>query len=446
MTSLSNIDLVLIFIYFGVLLLIGFLHSKRQKHEDYLIADRKIGALESMATINASKTGSVLMLFVAFVYLWGFGAVWYFIGQVVGFLAFLPFSLKLKDKSKKYYTLAHYFKYNYGKKAAILASFITILIMFGFLIVNLIAGTKIFVFFSGWPFWICAIIVMIVVLSYLLMAGFKAVVKTDVLQYIAMILILGLLVLISFSGSTIPMSELNIFTVDPGTMIGFFLVGIMFPFSMPDLWQRVYSSKSKTALKRGILLSALVYSIFGAMLSLIALTIKAKIPGADPDLALIIGFKQFLPAGILGLSVVLLFAAIMSTVDTGIFTAASSIIHDFTNWSKRKTVRYIRYVIFILTVIGTFLAVLLQDMIISTYILAAFIIVLATVVLSTWIKKDIQQSTLVMGLILGLIGVISLLVYYIGFSDGIKPALVVVAIGLSILGLVIGGIVNKLKS
>ena len=108
--------------------------SRKESKEGYLIAERKLGAWSTMATINASKTGSILMIFVALVYLWGFAALWYFIGMVVGVLVFLPFALKLKDNSKhKFYTLADYFRYNYGKKAAILASLISIfLIMFSF--------------------------------------------------------------------------------------------------------------------------------------------------------------------------------------------------------------------------------------------------------------------------------------------------------------------------
>lgn len=439
--TLSSIDLLLIFGYFALLLAIGFFASRKQKHEDYLIADRKLGAWSSMATINASKTGSVLMLFVAFVYIWGIGAVWYFIGQVFGILIFLPFALRLKEQSQRYYTLSHYFRYNYGKNAAALASLLTIIIMFGFLIINLIAGTKIFVFFTGWDFWICALIVMFVVLAYLLMAGFKAVVKTDVLQYFAMVFIVGLLTYISFNSAIIPASEWNLFNVDIGTMIGFFLIGGMFPFAMPDLWQRVYSARDKLALKKGILLSALVYAIFGALLALIAVTIKVKFPGADPDLALIYGFRGLLPTGMLGLSVVLLFAAIMSTIDTNIFTTASCIIQDFTNWSKKETIKQIRRVTILLAIIGTLLAIMLQDLVISTYVFAGFILVLATVVISTWIRKKIKRLTIISGFLVGIIGVVSLLIYYLGFAGGVKPVLVVIGILLTLGGLILGKII-----
>ena len=53
-------------------------------------------------------------------------------------------------------------------------------------------------FFTGLPFWIAASIMVAVVLIYLLMAGFRAVAKTDILQYVAMILITAFLAVLLF--------------------------------------------------------------------------------------------------------------------------------------------------------------------------------------------------------------------------------------------------------
>ena len=143
MESLTKLDFLLIFAYFIILLAIGYFTSRKQKDEDYLIAERKLGSWSTMATINASKTGSIMMIFIAFIYIWGFSALWYFIGMICGMFIFIPFALRLKDKSQqRFYTLAHYFKYLYGKKAAFFASVLTIFMMFGFLVLNLIAGTK----------------------------------------------------------------------------------------------------------------------------------------------------------------------------------------------------------------------------------------------------------------------------------------------------------------
>ncbi len=437
---LSTLDFVLIFVYFAVLLIIGYFSSRKQKDEDYLIAERKLGTLSTMATINASKTGAILMAFVALVYLWGFSAIWYFVGMVIGILMFLPFALKLKENSKqKFYTLADYFKYNYGKKSAIFASLLSIFMMFGFFVINLIAGTKLFMFFSGWAFWLCTLIIMFVILAYLLMGGFKAVVKTDVLQYIAIIFILVMLALLLFNGSLIPVSEWNIFRADVGTIVGFFLMGLLFPFAMPELWQRVYSSKNRKTLRNGLLLSSIMFAVVAFFLALIALTVKIKFPGVDPDLALIHGFANLLPTGLLGLSVVLLFAAIMSSLDTYIFTGSSAIVQDFFEWDKKTIVKNIRKVIFIFAVLGAIISVLIQNLIIGSYIFVAVLVVLAVPVIATWINKKIKQRTLLWGFSVGTIGFVLFLIKTI---SNITPTIVIVALLATLVGLGIGGVVS----
>ncbi|MAH03635.1 hypothetical protein CMI39_02505 [Candidatus Pacearchaeota archaeon] len=445
MADLSNLDLIFVFAYFIVLILIGYFSSRKQKEEDYLIAERKLGTLSTMMTLNASKTGSILMLFVAMVYLWGISALWYFIGAATGLMIFVPFALKLKEESKtKYYTLADYFRYNYGETIALIASFITIFIMFGFLVINLIAGTKIFVFFTGWPFWICAGIMIVVVLSYILMAGFKAVVKTDVLQYIAIIIILAFLAFILFDGSLIPASEWNFFNAELSTIIGFFMIGLLMPFASPEIWQRVYSSKGKKELRNGMILSVIIYTCVAFLLALVALTVKIQFPDLDPDLALIYGFANLLPGGLLGLSVILLFAAIMSTIDTYIFAGSSAIVQDFFNYNRKKTVSYIKKTIFLFTVLAAIVAVLIQDLVIGGYIFVSIVVVLAICVLATWIKKNIKQRTLLFELVIGVIGLMTYMI--ISLSKGqIQPTIVIVALGSSIIGLIIGGIVSYLK-
>lgn len=445
MAHLSTIDFVLIFAYFGVLLLIGYFTSKRQKEEDYLIAERKLGTWSTMATMNASKSGSILMSFVALTYLWGFSAIWYFIGAVVGVFLFIPFALKLKGHSQqKYYTLADYFKYNYGKKASSFASLISIFLMFGLAIINIIAGTKIFVFFTGWPFWFCAVLMTFIILVYLLLGGFKAVAKTDVLQYIAMILILFALAVLLFKGSLIPVSEWSLFTTSIGSIVGFFLIGIIFPFASPDLWQRVYSSKGKKELRNGLFLSVAVYAFMAFLLALVALTVKVRFPAIDPDIALIYGFGNLLPAGLIGLATVLLFAAIMSSLDTYIFTGASTTIQDFFNWDKKKIVKNIKKVLFFFTIIGTLIAILIKSLIIGTYVFVAFYSVLAIPVIATWIRRKIKQKTLISGFLVGIIGVIIFLILSLSKGE-ITPTIVLVAVGSTVIGLLIGALVRFKK-
>ncbi len=449
MNIFSNLDLILIFLYFVTLLGIGIFIFKKNKNknaEDFLIAERKLGTFSTMATMNASKTGAILMTYVAMTYIWGMSAIWVFVGITMGFLVFLPFALKLKEQShKQYYTLADYFKHNYGKGAAIFASCISIFLMFGNAIINIIAGTKIFTFFIGWPFWVCSVIMTAIILIYLLLGGFKAVAKTDVLQYIAITTILVIVSVYIFDGAIIPQSDWSLFAVDIGTIIGFFLIGFIFPFASPDLWQRVYAAKDKTALKRGFIASVIVYMITAIFLSLIALTVKTNFPNIDPDLALIHGFKNLLSPGLVGLSIVLLFAAIMSSLDTYIFTGVSSLVQGFSkSEDKEKIVKDIKKVILGFGIIGVILSILIQNLVIGTFLVNSFVAVLAVMVISTWIKKTIRQRTLIYGFVVGILSTTIFLIMNL-LEGEVSPTIMLVGITGSLLGLSIGGIVSFVK-
>ena len=438
---LSNLDLFLIFAYFVVLLIIGWRYSKRQSQEDFLIAERKLGAFSTMMTINASKTGSILMIFVALAYLWGFSAIWYFLGVVAGALLFIPFALRLRERSERYYTLADYFRHNYGRGASYFASLLTIFGMVGFLIVNLIASAKVFSFFTGWSFWLSSLIMVLIILCYLLLSGYKAVVATDILQYFAIMFIMVLLSFLLFNGSLIPFSEWNLFSADIFSILGFFIVGILIPFASPDLWQRVYSARGKKELKKALIWSAIIYGVVAFLLTLIALTVKSNFPLIDPDTALIYGFANLLPAGLVGLSVVLLFSAMMSSIDTYIFTASSAIIQDFFSFSKEKTIKYMKVVIFLLSIFAFLVSILIQDALIGTYIFIAFVMPLSVCVIASWINSRIKQRTILFGFIFGLVFSLGFMIKTL-LEGNIEPSIVLVGIVGTIFGLFFGKIYN----
>jgi Na+/proline symporter len=198
-------------------------------------------------------------------------------------------------------------------------------------------------------------------------------------------------------------------------------------------------------LRNGLLSSAAVYAIFAFLLALVALTVKAQLPLIDPDLALIYGFAKLLPPGLLGLATVLLFSAIMSSVDTYIFTAASSVVQDFFKLDKKKAVKYIKNTLIILSIIGLIITILIQSLVIGSYIFVSFVVVLAVAVLATWIKKSVRQTTLLFGFVFGIIGLAAFLIISL-LRGYIEPTIVLVALASSIVGIIIGAVISSIKN
>jgi len=202
-------------------------------------------------------------------------------------------------------------------------------------------------------------------------------------------------------------------------------------------------SKDLSTLKKSISYSIIVYIFVAIVLSLIGLAIKAKFPGLDPDIALVEGFAQLLPSGLIGLALVVFFAAFMSSIDTYAYTAASSFVHDwFPKLTKAKTVKAIKLAVTAIIAIGSLIAIAIQDLILGSFIFASYAIILAVPTLATWIKPSIKKSTLSISIVIGMIGLTIFTVWGV-INNSLTPIIVLEAIAVSLAGLIIGALTSK---
>ena len=99
---LATIDIVFIALYFLIILIVGFWSGHKQETEDYLIGDRNLNSLQATTTIFSSRIGAAILLtYTALVYLYGLGALWYFIGSVFGLFLFYFFGKKIKKTGRR---------------------------------------------------------------------------------------------------------------------------------------------------------------------------------------------------------------------------------------------------------------------------------------------------------------------------------------------------------
>jgi len=134
MVTITTLDIVFIVAYFLLVIIVAYVKTRKSTPEEFLIAKRKLGIWQTISTVNATKTGSILLLYTALLYLYGFSAMWYFIGVAAGYLLFIPFAVKLhKRHGAKHYTLADYFFHSYGKITGYAASVINIFVLFAFI-------------------------------------------------------------------------------------------------------------------------------------------------------------------------------------------------------------------------------------------------------------------------------------------------------------------------
>jgi Na+/proline symporter len=441
-------DYLIIVAYFLVILVVGALTGRKQEKEDFLISGRKLTALQATTTIFSSRIGAAILLtYTALVYMYGMGALWYFVGSVFGLFVFYFFGLKVKkiaDK-EKFYTMPDFFFFMKGKFAGYLATLITIIIMFGWVVLNFTAGAKLVSEYTPISYDLSVIIVGVIILLYLLAGGFDAVVKTDIIQTFGIFLLFVLMMYLLSTTATKPnVVFMDLFSIPLMQLISFFLAGFFIPMASPELWQRVYAIKDKKNFRRSIIMSSVFYIIVGFILLLIGLVIRADIPDIAPDTSLIVGFSRLLPVGLAGLSVVIIYSSVSSSADTYMFTASASVTQDFlekTGLTKKENLRKtMRYSMMVLMILGIAMALVLRDIVDATFFFVSLTMSLGLLVLVLWISPRINKLSVNLSIFFCLIGVI-VPAFFIGISED----LVLWAFAFCLGGVLIGLIITWIK-
>ena len=156
--------------------------------------------------------------------------------------------------------------------------------------------------------------------------GFRSVIRTDIFQYMVMVVMLVLICVVmmgdrrSFVMELVDFSRMNI-----GMTIAFTAFGVLIIFQSAEYWQRVYGAKSDRVVKSGLIGSAIFTVLTGIGITMVGLSAHVHLPGIEAKDAFAEGLTLLMPDKLLGAALILIFAAIMSSADTQIFVLASSV-------------------------------------------------------------------------------------------------------------------------
>jgi len=247
-----------------------------------------------------------------------------------------------------------------------------------------------------------------VVFIYLVLGGFRAVVKTDIFQYL-IVLLLGFVIILPLKRDLQLLPEqLGLMRMGLSQSIAFLFIGAFNVVVSADLWQRIYAAKNPRHAKIGIIGSAVLIIIIGLILSVIGLAAKNNFPDIVPDEALVYGISRLLPSGLLGLGLVVLFAVIMSTLDTMLFIVSMNISQDvvshYKRLSKETLVKTTRYSVFILAFIGVLIAIFVQNIITVGLALTGIGLTLAPTIIASF-YWDLKKRAVFVSVIGGLVSI-----------------------------------------
>jgi sodium/proline symporter len=281
----------------------------------------------------------------------GAQAYWVIVGEMIGIAAswgFISRKLKRLSDETDSITLPDVLAANFddrwhlirGVAVAIIAVMVTTYVS-----AQIVATGKAFSGFIGLDYRAGVIIGAVIIIGYTFVGGYKAVSYTDVVQGVLMLsgLIVVPLVAINAAGGWEQMTAtlheydpafIDMFAVLDGSTAGFVatvsFAAIGLPFlGVPQMLIRYMSARDEMELKKARIVSIAVLFIFlfGAVTAGIAG--RALFPGLEdseqvfPTLA-----SELFPPLLTGVLLVIVLSAIMSTVDSLLLLASSSIVRD----------------------------------------------------------------------------------------------------------------------
>ena len=308
-----------------ILIIIGWMFGDSTSERNFTNANRVAKAILIAFGTFTVVGASTFIGVTQFTYIVGAYAIVLGLGAAVGAVALGNCSDRVYSNGieNDFDTLPDAVAYGYGKFSGTLVTLISILGLFALLVIQISVGGIILSSLMGAPL-IAAIILMASVVGlYVYFGGLKGIFITDLIQGIAMFALFGAIIaLMIYNGVPMPDGQAmfpEIFNENWEMSLGFIIVlfvsGFLSISGGADIWLRLYSANNQTSAKRGFYISGFMFLFFMACLTVFGMGVLAALPDAPPGEAFMLYIQTSLPAWIMPVVVIGIFAASISTAD-----------------------------------------------------------------------------------------------------------------------------------
>ncbi|MGH1335339.1 MAG: sodium:solute symporter family transporter [Aureispira sp.] len=356
----------LLFVLYSLFLIgLSYFYGRQATPEEYLLSGRNRPTLHILASKFAGAVGvSTFITYTSYAYKFSaLGVVPLILGATVGYWGFAFWAApKIKRFSfgQQFYTQGDLVRFiTINENSRRLTNILTIGVQFFWVTLALVGGAKTIAYFNVLSYEVALLSTAIVLLFYLLLSGFKAVILTDVVQTVIILAFLAFLVFVILWNENVIVGEL-LQTRPPqevgwGNIIGLLLYGGLSVFGLADRYQLCYAAKDEETAKRGMAFAVLPVLLVVFLLLLVGLSALAQTTTLNPDEAFLYAMEQFLSPLWYPLLLLLFFAGLMSSADTNIFAVASHAAFLSPAQDKVKaTKQFTALVILIATLIAYF--------------------------------------------------------------------------------------------
>lgn len=354
--------LIILFGYFGILFIIGWLASRKINDiKDYYVGGKKLGFwVVAFSTRATGESAWLLLGLTGLGAMVGVSAFWVVLGEVLGVgIAWFVMAKRFKRLTDQYDSitipdfLASHFKVKTHRLRMVAAAILSVFVVI-YVSAQIDATGTAFETFLGWNYYTGAIVGFSIVLAYILFGGFVAVAWSDLFQGLLMFLGLFILPIVGFfflrTGEplweTLRQTEpemLNIWGAGGFTLLNFFtLLGFLFIglgfLGSPQLFVRFMSIKDEKEINKGRWVAVVFTLLTDAAAVLVGILAHYFFVKAGADVEAVLGIngqnslitlvEHLLPLFFIGVYVAVVLSAIMSTIDSLLVVASSAIVRD----------------------------------------------------------------------------------------------------------------------
>lgn len=339
--------------YLVLLVGIGIYASKFSSKgiSEYFIGGRKINRfVMALSAVVSGRSAWLLLGVTGMAYAQGPSAIWAVAGYVfVELFLFLYYARRLRNftEARNCITVPDFFAERFDDKDGklrITLVVIFLIFMIGYVSAQFVAGGKAFASGFGMEMSTGIMITALIVVVYTILGGFLAVSLTDMIQAIFMIfalVILPAIAIYDFGGLGVALGQLagmdgmyvDPFAISAGAAIGFLGIGLGSPGN-PHILARYMSIDDSKQLRAAAVIGTTWNVIMGWGAVFIGLAGRAwfpdvaMLPGSDTENLFPVLAQQHLHPALFGIVLASIFAAIMSTADSQLLVAASSVVRD----------------------------------------------------------------------------------------------------------------------
>lgn len=341
MPQLAPLDLAIIIFYVVANATVGFVSFRRlrrkkvSEEEEYLLAGRTLTLPAFVATLVSTWYGGILAVGE---YVYDNGIVTWIVFGIPYYVAAIIFAIVLAKRvnsDRVHLSIPDRMRAMYGERAGYLGAAATTFMTSPAAYIMMLA--TLYQWFFGFSYALGVTIAIVTSISYLFNGGFRASIRTDILQFVVMFL--GFVVIIPYAIGTyggldylsknLPATHKMPFGSFSIWYVLVWYIAALSTLTDPNVHQRVFAARSVKVARNGMLISVVFWLLFDAMTNVAGLYARAAFPHltaskfAYPALA-----EQILPLGLKGVFYTGMLATVLSTVDSFFFMSATIVGRD----------------------------------------------------------------------------------------------------------------------